>query len=413
MTTTDANWAPLRGIRIIDFGWVISAPLVGMLTAGLGAEVIKIESRQRVDNLRLRGAMRPGGAIDWDVANNAPTFHAINAGKRSFGVNLKSEEGLRLVLQLISTADALFENYTVGALERMGLSDDVLRTAQPNLVRVSLTPAGRTGRLVGMRAYAATTGALAGLEDAVGYPDEPHPTGMLTFGVADYAAGAMAAVALVAAIREAPRRGYQSIDASQVVANIVGLGAGFAALAAGQPRRAGNRHPWHCPHGIYPTADGAYLALAVLGDDEWARLAPLLDLSDPSLGRRRERLARRSEVEQAAAQWVGARSARDALEALHAARLRAAPVLTISESENPYLANRQAKRTLVMTNGKPVRAPRPPWAVEGSTAPVYRGRAPSLGEDTTYICSEILGLPDAAISDLGDRGILDLHETNP
>lgn len=409
MTTTESSWGPLRGVRIVDFGWVVSAPLVGMLTAGLGAEVIKIESRKRADNLRLRGALRPGGEIDWNVANNAPTFHAINAGKRSFGVDLKTEEGLHLVLQLVATADALVENYSVGALERIGLSDDVLRAAQPNLVRVSLTPAGRTGRLAGMRAYAATTGALAGLEDAVGYPDESHPTGMLTFGVADYAAGAMAAVALLAAIREAPRRGFQSIDASQMVANIVGLGAGFAALAGRQPRRLGNGHPFHCPHGVYSAGDGTFVALAVLGDDEWERLASLLDVSDPSLSQRHERLARRSEVEEYVARWIATRPSGDALDALHAASLRAAPVLDIRDQQHPYLAKRGAKRTLVMSNGKPVIAPRPPWATDGGTAPVHRNRAPSLGEDTISICREILGLSDGVITDLAKRGVIDIH----
>ena len=139
------------------------------------------------DNLRLRGATR-GGHVDWARADNVPLHHALNRGKRSFSVDLKRDEGLEIVRQLVARSDGLIENFTVGALERMGLPDDVLRLLNPNLVRVSLTPAGRRGSLAGLRGYAATTGALAGLEGSVGYPDSDGPTGMLNFGIADYAA---------------------------------------------------------------------------------------------------------------------------------------------------------------------------------------------------------------------------------
>jgi len=403
-------WRPLAGRRIVDFGWVVSAPLVGFELAALGAEVIKIESRSRADNLRLRGAARPGEGIDWGIADNSPTFHAINRGKRSFGVDLKSVEGLDLVKQLIAASDALVENYTVGTMERIGLGDEVLRSLNPSLVRVSLTPAGRTGRLAGLRAYAATTGALAGLEGSVGY-DEEEPVGMLTFGIADYAAGAMATFAVLAGLRAAASVGFQSIDASQMVSNIVALGMGFAARHAGLPTRPGNRSPEYSPHGIFRASDGRFVALAVESDTERARLAGVLGVPASDLTADADANGRDTDAERLIREWCASRPADEVLSKFSAQELRAALVAEVAvPDDGTGSAGTRTGVRVTMPNGTAVRVPGAPWRA-GPEPEGIRPRAPRLGEDTEYVCRELLGISVDRFDDLVRRAVVELpHE---
>ncbi len=402
---TDDPWQPLAGKRILDFGWVVSAPLVGMLTSALGADVIKVESMGRSDNMRLRGALRHDG-IDWSRANNSPTFHLLNRGKRSFGVNLKTEAGQELIKQLVRTADAVVENYTVGAFERLGLDDRTLAALHPDLVRLSLTAAGRDGRLATLRGYAATTGALAGLEGSVGYASEPGPTGMLTFGIADYAAGALAAFVLVAALHGAT--GYRSIDASQMEANVVGLGEGFAALAARWPTRPGNRSYLDAPCGVYRCTDGGYIALEVAGDDEWGRLARLLSLlHDDSFTTASARRAAADRLNSHVAAWTALIPRDEAVGELKAHRLRAAPVLNLAERKTYELfISRGFDVPITMGNGETVLAPSAPWLA--GTRPGSLRRAPGLGESTDEICRDLLGLGSDRIEALKACGVLEV-----
>jgi crotonobetainyl-CoA:carnitine CoA-transferase CaiB-like acyl-CoA transferase len=403
---TQERWRPLAGKRVVDFGWVISAPLVGMIAAELGADVIKIESAERTDNLRLRDAMAPGG-IDWRKANNAPTWHSINRGKRSLGVNVKTTAGRDIVLAVIAHVDALIENYSVGTLERMGLDDATLRAANPNLLRISLTAAGRDGRLAGLKGYAATTGALAGLEGSVGYPSEPGPTGMLTFGLADYAAGTVAAFVLVAALNR--DGGYLSLDASQMEANVIGLGEGFAALAAGWPTRPGNRSYLDAPAGIYRAADGGYVTLEVIGDEEWDRLSAVIGALADRFPSPAARLAAADDLDELVESWVTRHPRESVVQQLQAAGLRAGPVLSLAErKEHEIFRSRGFDVQLTLGNGAVISAPSAPWLAGAREAILPRG--PALGEHGNEICSNLLGMTQEQIAELQRNHVLERPE---
>jgi crotonobetainyl-CoA:carnitine CoA-transferase CaiB-like acyl-CoA transferase len=393
---TEGTWTPLRQFRVLDFGWVVSGPFAGLFASELGADVIKIETRQHADNLRLRGATR-GGHVDWARADNVPLHHALNRGKRSFSVDLKRDEGLEIVRQLVARSDGLIENFTVGALERMGLPDDVLRLLNPNLVRVSLTPAGRRGSLAGLRGYAATTGALAGLEGSVGYPDSDGPTGMLNFGIADYAAGAIAAFTLVAALT-GQGSGYRSVDVSQVAANTAGLGLAFAARAAGWKTRPGNANPRVRAQGVFESCDGGFVAVTVRDRREVADLADLIggesDFAE-------------ADVVPALASWISTRSRTDAVARLRARDIRAAAVLDMDERRSdPRFIARQFDNALTKPDGQEVTVPRMPWLIDGAPTPKAK-RGPKLGEHTREICQDLLQLPDETITQLVRDGVLD------
>lgn len=390
------GWRPLRGIRVLDFGWVVSGPFAALFAASLGADVIKIESRRRADNLRLRGAVGEGG-IDWERADNVPLHHALNRGKRSFGVDLKREEGRELVAGLVAESDALIENFSVGALERMGFSDDVLQSLNPRLVRVSLTPAGRSGPASGLRGYAATTGALAGLESLIGYPGDEQPTGMLNFGIADYAAGALAAFTLVAAVCGGTEA-FRSLDASQVLATTSCLGAAFAADAVGLHGFIGNASPFAVLEGVFVTADDGYVALSARNEEEARGIARAAGAD----------LAAEPEVLRTQlAEWIAARRRDEAVRLLRIEGVRASPVLTMPERRREErFGAREFEVSIALPDGSEVDIPRMPWFIPGSNTGAT-DRGPRLGEHTVEICRDVLDLPDDRIEALLAAGVLE------
>jgi len=415
--TSARPWKPLAGRRIIDLCWMLSGPMVSAFLGELGAEVIKIESMKRTDLLRLRGALHDG-KMDWTKGDSVPIFHWTNHGKLSVGINLKDQAGVALLKALIHQSDALVENFRVGTLERLGLSDEVLRETNPNLIRLSMTAAGRNGALSGMRGYAGSTSALGGLEASVGYPSEPsRPVGMLTFGLADYTAGAMGAFALVAALAE-KNGGYRSIDGNQVEATTMLLGAGFAALAAHLPIRPGNQEPLFSPAGIYQTSDKGFVALSIQSDSEWLQLSGLLNIAEPALRSRVVRVRRRAYVDGLVVNWMKSHDRNVAVAILSELDLRVAPVLTMPERlEHSAFSTRNTDSTITMTDHAQVRLPRMPWRVRGaptvSEAPGLRHRGPHIAEDTEHVCRNILGLSQSEVLALATRGIIDLPPSEP
>ena len=112
----------LDGIRVIDFGWVWSAPMVSSILSDLGAEVIKVEHRGRLDNSRLRGTPTVGPQVDGPPEELTPYSHQTNHGKLSFSADIKHPDGRALIRRLVDTADVLVENLTPGVLARGGLA---------------------------------------------------------------------------------------------------------------------------------------------------------------------------------------------------------------------------------------------------------------------------------------------------
>ena len=135
---------PLEGVRVVELCWVWSGPMMGQHLADLGAEVVKVEWYDRFDLYRTRGVERLRGKLPERVRRESSySFQSLNRNKLGFATNLKTEQGLGLLKQLIGEADVLLENFTVGTLDRLGLAPDTLRELNPKLVLISLAATGR------------------------------------------------------------------------------------------------------------------------------------------------------------------------------------------------------------------------------------------------------------------------------
>ena len=405
---------PLAGLRVLDLGWVWSAPQVGSILAQLGAEVIKVEHRARPDNSRLSGVIiRDGQRIEGQNADMSPMFHQINKGKLGITLNLKEPAAVDLIKQLVMSSDIVLENMSAGSVERSGIGYDALSAINPRLVMVAMSGAGQFGPLADMRTYAPTMSSFVGLESLVGYHGE-LPTGALNFAIGDPNAAAHALVALFAALerRETTERGCY-IDLSQTEALFATLTPYIlqAQIEECQPPPKGNAHPAMAPHGIYPAAGvDSWLSIAVRDDDDWKALARVADgqpwTHDLQFAETKSRIAKRQALDVVLAAWTATKD-RDALVAdLRAAGVPASPVNDIDGVwQDHQIAARGLSEMIDIPGLGPEILFKAPWKISGLTiGPGTRG--PLMGEDNETVLQGMLGMSEAEFERLTTEGVI-------
>ena len=245
---------PLAGYRVLDFGWVLAGAVPGMILSDMGAEVIKVETRQRMDYMRLG---RPIIGDRPDPEQN-PMFHNVNRGKRSVTLNTTRPAAVELARQLAAKCDVVIENFSPGVMERIGLGYETLSDENPRLVMASITSNGQTGPLRDLRAYAPSIGALSGLDSTMGYePPEGAPGRPLGLkhAYADLCGALHAVFAITSALHQRRRTGQgQYIDVSMLRATVSTMGTGLMEyeLTGRVPQPRGNYDPVMAPYGNYP-----------------------------------------------------------------------------------------------------------------------------------------------------------------
>ena len=171
---SESNGA-LAGYRVLDFGWVLAGAIPGMVLADMGAEVIKVETQQRLDYMRLG---RPIVGDQPDPEQN-PMFHNVNRGKLSVTLNIGEPEAVDLAKRLVEKCDVVIENFSPGVMDRLGLGYETLRAIKPDIIMASISSTGQEGPLRDLRAYAPSIGALSGLDSTMGY-EGGGPLGLST-----------------------------------------------------------------------------------------------------------------------------------------------------------------------------------------------------------------------------------------
>ena len=347
----------LKGLRVLDFTWVWSGPMVTSLLADLGAEVIKVEHPSRPDSLRLRARpLRNGVPFEGPPSGELnPWFNQLNHGKKSVIADLKSPECRERLLHLARSCDVVVENMRPGALAASGLGYHDLAARNPGLVMLSMSMAGQIGPLAQMKGYAGIMTSMAGMESVTGYesslPDAPF-TGMTmtAFGDPNGAAHGMAALLAALYRRVATGRGTW-IDLAQTDAILAVMGAPIvdSQLLGHVPVR-GNTHPDLFPHGHFPAlGNDCWLALSVRTDAQWhslvqavgSALAPFaaMDLA--------ARQAHRAQIDQIIGHWTRARGAAQTAALLRAQGIACAPVATYEQMLDSHWKKQRALTRMV------------------------------------------------------------------
>ena len=405
---------PLAGMRVLDFGWVWSAPWVGTILGELGAQVIKVEHAKRPDNLRLSGrVMRDGRVIEGPSREMSPMYHQVNHGKLGITLNAKEPRAVALLKRLVATCDLVVENMSPGSMERSNLGFEDLRTINPRLVMLAMSSAGQFGELAGMRAYAPTMSSFVGMEALVGYPGEA-PGGALNVALGDPNASAHALVAVLAALRRARLTGRGSyIDLSQTETLLGTLRPYLldSQVHGRQSPTLGNAHPDMAPHGIYPAREAdAWLTLSVADDAKWRALQGLAATQvwagDARFATAAGRLANARELDEALARW-SVQHPRDALvERLRAAGIASTPVLSLEEQwRHPHFAARGMRHPVDIPVYGAETVYSAPWRFSGF-APRVDACGPTTGQHNDMVFGEILGLSQQEIDELKAGGVI-------
>ena len=367
----------LEGVRVLDFGWVWAGALPGQMLAFPGADVIKVETRSRLDFMRLG----PPIVGDKPDPEQQPMFHNVNRGKRSVTVNFQTAAGRDLILDLVEKCDVVIENYAPGVLERYGLAYDDLVKRRPDLVMLSLSGGGQQGPLRDLRSYASTIAAYSGLDSLSGYPGE-EPLG-LQQSYPDPNASLHAAAGLVAALLRRKRTGLgDHLDVGQLHAGlaVVGEAMAYLSLFGEEPRTLGNAGTTELLHGIYRcSGEDNWVAVAAEDPEQLAKLAALVGAAGPS------------GVERALESWCLGRDHVQAMEALQGAGVPAGAVTTAEDRFN----NRHfQERGVYLETEHPIIGWEvvygEPWRWPKGVGPSIQ-RAPLLGEANEYVICELLG----------------------
>ena len=394
------NPPPLAGLRIVDLSMFMSGPMVTQICADAGAEVIKVESVQRIDGWRGGGR---GEDQPWE---RSPVFNWINRNKRGITLNLTNPRGSQLLKQLVETADIVIENYTPRVMGNFGLDYDALRAIKPDLIMMSMPGFGSTGPWRDYVAFGLSTEQMAGITHLTGYADgQPLFTG--TTG-GDHLVGVMATCALLSALHHRENTGEgQHIDLGQVATCSMYIGDALTgwALSGRDPGRVGNRHRALAPHGIYPCLDDRWIAIACTDDAQWGALAALMQRDDWSAAsspyqQLKARLAGADQLDEGIAQWTRSQHYIELMDRLQAVGVAAGAVLNGEDLLNdPHLA---ARGTFIPQDrpGLGIKHyPNQPYrfASAGSLDPQ---RSPLLGEHTREVLSRILGLDQTELDEL-------------
>ena len=403
----------LEGLRVVEMGQLIAIPFATKLLADMGAEVIRIESCQRMDGYRVNGFYKNDATGEfW---NRAINFNEQNRGKRSVTLDLTKPNGLAALKDLIAVSDVFAENFTPRVIANFGLEYEDLRKIKPDIIMVSSTGYGHTGPWSVFGAIGYGTEAASGLASVTGYINGPPSIPELPY--ADYTAGEHTVFAIMAALmRRAVTGEGQFIDVSQTQTLSVTVPEPLMDYAfngrVGVP--SGNRDLRWAPQGTYPCAgEDRWLSLTARSESEWTSLCRVLErsklLDDPRFADAQSRAANHDALDALIADATRDRRA-DALQAeLQAAGVPAGAVLDGKDLLFDEHLNARGFYEVVEHHDGTGMPPLPyasrPWKF-GATPGEIAHAAPTLGQHNASALSDLLGYDAARVSAMEDAGII-------
>jgi CoA:oxalate CoA-transferase len=389
---------PLTGVKVLDLGHVFQGPYATFLMAMAGAEIIKVES-PRGDMMRKR-------ARDGDYP-----FRALNSCKRSVVLNLKTERGRQLLLDLSRSADVLVENFAPSVMPGLGLAPTAFFEVNPRLIYASASGFGSTGPYAATRALDLTIQAMGGLMSTTGELDgRPLKAGA---PVADFMSGAHFYGAIVTALFERERTGKgRVVEVSMLESLFATLlpAAGHGYASDHPPRRTGNRHvaDSYVPFDTFESADG-WVAIVCATDEHWLRLTDAMgrpDLkADEDLRGLHGRVRRIEEVTTEIAKWTTSMPREQVVEILQKHQVPSAPLRDVLEVlDDPHLHARGFLKYYETEAGR-VALPNSPMRYQGSDMRTL-SPPPALGQHTDEVLRELCGLDARTLASLRSDGIL-------
>jgi len=391
---------PLRGVRVLDLTRVLAGPFCTMVLADLGASVVKIEEPGGGDESRRVGPFQRGAST---------YFASINRGKRGITLNLKSETGKRLFLDMVRGSDVLVENYRPGVMARLGLDYPVLRDVNPRLVYAACSGFGHSGPYSARGAYDMIVQGMGGIMSITGEAGRrPVRVGS---SIGDITAALFTAVGILAALHHARASGEgQFVDVAMLDCQVAILeNAVMRYLVTGEvPGPLGARHPSIAPFEAFPAKDG-HVIMAV-GTKIWERFCQAINrpdlVNDPRFVTNALRAEHVDELSEILAPITRQKTVETWIREMEAIGVPCGPVNTVDQVvADPHVQAREMIVSVDDPEAGPIKMAGVP--IKLSETPGEVGdHAPRLGEHTADVLGEWLGLSAEVVSQLRQEGVV-------
>ncbi len=391
----------LHGVRVVDLTRVLAGPYCAQMLGDMGADVIKVEEPSRGDDTRQWGP-------PFTESGMSAYFLSANRNKRSITLNLKSDEGMAVLRDLIAQADVLVENFKAGTLERLGLDYDKLQQIRPGLIYCTVTGFGYSGPYRDQPGYDFIAQALGGLMSVSG-PAEGEPT-RVGVAITDLLSGIYACNAICAALFARERTGDgQRIDISLLdsqVATMTYVASNY--LVSGEtPKRYGNAHPNIVPYQSFEASDG-HLAFAAGNDGQWAKFCRAVGkddwIEDERFATNPQRVENRKTLIPLLDELFSQRTVEEWLAICVEAGIPAAPINDIRQVfEDPQVQARNMQTSVTAKSGEELPLVASPLKTLYNP-PSVRYPPPEHGEHTDEVLGGLLGYDAERIAALRESG---------
>lgn len=403
----------LTDLKVVEFTQGMAGPWIGRMLAYCGAEVIRIESHRVPGVVRLY--IPPGDPDRRIQPEMSPWFTDWDAGKLFVTLDLKQPAGVELALRLVGRCDVVVENHRFGAMNKLGLGWDSLRSARPDLIAISSSGFGEDGLHPDYVSWGPNIEAMSGMAWLGGFPERDGA--MTQYAYPDSLSALHGLFAVLCALDHRARTGEgQRISLAQLETTMAMIGPELMDQMAHDraPEKLGNRSHHRAPQGCYPCeGEDLYCVLSVGDNDQWRALCRLIgkeSWAENSRFRSREGREREADaIDEAIEQWTRRQSPQSAAEQLQAAGVPAGAVQNTEDQylRDPHLAERGYFETIPHLKKGEVVAPGIPLGLTGTPGRTSRAGA-SMGEDNMSVFRDLLELSESEYARYVELGAIEV-----
>ncbi|RYX90161.1 MAG: CoA transferase [Comamonadaceae bacterium] len=395
----------LQHLTVLDLTHMLSGPYGTMLLADLGARTIKVEPPATGEGTRRLLENDP----DYSRQGMGAYYLTLNRNKESVCVDLKSEAGKAVFMDLVRQADIVFDNFSVGVTQRLGIDYAALSAVNPRIITCSVTGFGQTGPETQRPAFDQVVQAMGGGMSITGTAESgPIRSGI---PIGDLGGGLFGALGVLAAVAEREKTGCgQHVDISMldVQISLLNYMATMHLMSGIVPGGIGNAHFVHVPYNSYPTQDG-HVIVACIGDGFFERFVEFIDLPSlrkPEYVQQPVRFAAKGEIDGIIADEFRKQPTAYWLERLRAARIPCGPVNNMQQAfADPQVVARAMKAEITLPGGEKVCMPGNPVKLSAAGPQAYTA-PPVLGQETQRVLGDMLGYSPERMESLRAEGAI-------